>query len=92
MCRTNCFLFGQIVLRDFYTLMDYDRGTLMVNEIGNIDWVIPELSLYSMFVIVSIAQLLLAPSVFLNYCTATSIEEMAKSWAIRKAEDASLHK
>jgi hypothetical protein len=69
------FLFGQIVLLDFYTLLDYDRGTLMVHEIGNIYWVVPELSLYSMFASVSIAQSLLAPSVFLDYCTATSIEK-----------------
>lgn len=80
------FLFGQIVLPDFYTWSDYSAGVIGVDEIGDIDWLVPELSLYFTLVVSSIVQLLLAPSVFLNYCTATSIEEMTKPWALEEAK------
>ncbi len=83
------FLFGQIVLPDIYTSLDYNEGIITADEIGNIDWLIPELSLYSGFVLISILQLFLAPSVFLNYCTATSIEEMTKDWALEEAKKSS---
>ena len=81
------FIFGQIVLPDFYTLLDYNKGILAADDIGDLDWLLPEFTLFSSLVLVSIAQLFLKPSVFLNYCTATSIEEMTKSWALEKAKE-----
>lgn len=83
-------LLGQIVLPDMYALLDYNSGKLLATDIGNIDLLIPELSLYLGLVLLSLAQLYFTPSAFLNYCTATSIEEMTKEWALKKATKESL--
>lgn len=79
------FLFNQIVVRDFKTLVDYNRGLIIGDSIGNIDMVIPEILLYTTLVALACAQLWLAPTVFFLYSTSTSIEEMTVPWAITKA-------
>ncbi len=79
------FLFNQIVVRDFKTLLDYNNGWIGVESIGNIDMVVPEILLYSILVALACAQLCLAPTVFFLYSTSTSIEEMTKQGAIKKA-------
>jgi hypothetical protein len=47
--------------------------------------VVAEAAIYGFFVVISIAQLALAPKTFLYYSYATSIEEQAKDWAMEAA-------
>ena len=58
----------QIVARDATAL--YLGETL-----GNPEGTLPELILWSIFVLSAIFQLSLAPTTFLNYCFVTSVEE-----------------
>lgn len=80
------FLFVQIVERDVKVLFDYNTGVISAENIGNLAMLVPELNIYSAFVALNVAQLFLAPTVFLTYCTATSIEEMTFDWAIKKTK------
>lgn len=90
LCVAQIVIFlGQIVIPDLYTLLDYNTGMLSASDIGNLEWLVPEIVLYSGFVLLLVAQLILTPSAFLNYCTATSIEEMTQMWALEKAKKAS---
>jgi hypothetical protein len=70
----------QIVARDSSALI---QGL----QVGNPDMLVPELTLFSLYVGSAIGQLLLAPQTFLNYCLITSIEDLAQEEAIAKAVD-----
>ena len=83
------FIFNEIVLRDFFTWLDYSKGLITVDDIGDITWVVPEFQLFSVFAILSVLQLAVSPIAFLNYSTAVSVEKMMQPWALEKAKEAS---
>lgn len=58
----------QIVFRDATALY-------LGQNVGNPEGTLPELILWSVFVVSAIFQLSLAPTTFLNYCFVTSVEE-----------------
>jgi len=68
----------QIVARDINALI---QGL----EVGNPDLLVPELTIFGLYVASAIGQLLLAPQTFLNYCLVTSIEDLAVENAITEA-------
>lgn len=86
------FIFNEIVVRDFFTWIDYNKGLIDVKDIGDVTWVVPELQLFSAFVISLVLQLLVSPIVFLNYSTAVSVEKLTQSWALEQAKEASSSK
>lgn len=68
----------QIVAHDVNAL-------LSVSEAGNPDLVIPELTTFEFYVILAIAQLWLAPQIFLNYSLITSVEDLTDENAARES-------
>jgi len=79
------FLFDEIVVRDWKALVDYNNGFISGDSIGNVDMLVPEIGFYSVIVGLACVQLVLAPTTFFLYSTATSIEEMTAEWAITEA-------
>lgn len=84
------FFTNQIVFRDYFALLDYNSGLLSADAIGDFNSLVPELGLYLVFVILAVVQLFLAPTSFLNYCTATSTEYMTQTWALDIAKKESM--
>ena len=72
----------QIIFRDAAAL--YVNGGTALN-VGNPETILPELILWSMFIVSAIFQLSLAPTTFLNYCFVTSVEEFVKMDAVKKS-------
>ena len=71
---------SQIVARDAVALMHpADR------VVGNPDLVMPELGLFSLFLLLDIGLLCLAPRTFLNYSLVSSIEQLAEEDVLREA-------
>lgn len=73
------FMGNEIVGRDLNALLQH--STVMAHP----DAVLPEALLYGFFVVLSFAQLALAPQTFLCYSQATSLELMTRESALKKA-------
>jgi len=73
------FMGSQVVARDINALLQH--STVMAHP----EAVLPEAIFFGFFVVVSMAQLALAPQTFLCYSQATSIELMTKEWALKSA-------
>jgi len=70
---------GQIVAKDAGVLILGDAPAAVAPD------VMSEFMLYGAFVTLTIVQLSLAPTTFLNYCVITSVEQLTKKWAMDKA-------
>jgi len=81
LCVAQIVFYGtEIVFRDLAALSGGNKEL-----VGNPDALIPEAFVFGFFVLLSVAQLSLAPRTFLNYSFATSIEDMTKGWAMKIA-------
>ena len=72
----------QIISRDMTALyLNHGLG----GNVGNPETIMPELILWSIFVVSTVFQLSLAPTTFLNYCFVTSVEEYVKVDVVKKS-------